>query len=142
MKPRDYNPHLETNRDSSIERICRQPLRKTVWQKLNHTITSVLYMDIMLNTSHKNDHIFFIPVENNLSSINYYTTWKERKKWQKKTNQSGLDHFKLLNELQMTPSRANPIWFQDIAKAYLITSLFFLIFGKLKQRSSNVIECL
>ena len=59
LKPRDYNPHLETNRDSSIERICRQPLRKTVWQKLNHTITSVFYMDIMLNTSHKNDHIFF-----------------------------------------------------------------------------------
>ena len=68
---------------------------------------------------------FFISVENSLSSINYYTTWKERKKCQKKTNQSGLDHFKLLNELQMTPSRANPIWFQDIAKAYLITSLFF-----------------
>ena len=83
---------------------------------------------------------FFISVENSLSSINYYTTWKERKKLQKKTNQSGLDHFKLLNELQMTPSRANPIWFQDIAKAYLITSLFFfLIFGKLKQRSSLIV---
>ena len=39
----------------------------------------------------------------------------------------------------MTPSRANPIWFPDIAKAYLITSLFFLIFGKLKQRSSLIV---
>lgn len=67
---------------------------------------------------------------------------ERKKEMTEKTNQSGLDHFKLLNELQMTPSRANPIWFQDIAKAYLITSLFFLIFGKLKQRSSNVIECL
>ena len=50
---------------------------------------------------------------------------ERKKEMTEKTNQSGLDHFKLLNELQMTPSRANPIWFQDIAKAYLITSLFF-----------------
>ena len=68
---------------------------------------------------------FFISVENSLSSINYYTTWKERKKCQKKTNQSGLDHFKLLNELQMTQVEQIPFGFRTLLRHISLQVFFF-----------------